>query len=246
MNLSATINNISITKNIVNSLGAYAIVLQGNILTQVNTNIYIVVPFDIGNLNNNTLNSLAIEQLIESANDQLINTSPNGAVNTILGKSVSLNNLIENNVRYRYAINPSFNNGTNYGNNFVIYKTNVGKISNMYNIFFERFFKQPSNTIKSSVIFFENTISPVLQNETTTSEIMIDCSPVEITTKGDNVMFSTRDPIFGTNISDDKSGEIIKWIFILFMTCISIFLIVRLLYWWKSTYLDKSVPPKSK
>ena len=67
--------------------------------------------------------------------------------------------------------------------------------------------------------------TPFLQSTPTSSEIMIDCSPVEITTHGENVMFSTKDSIFGNFSNDTTNNTVLNFIkyFIMFIIFIAVF-----------------------
>ena len=116
--ISATINKISIMRDVTkNQISAYAVVLQGSVLTKVNYNVYLIFPFKTALSNNSTHNSMAIEQIVSSASKQIYE----GVSNTVLTDSLSLNDLIEDNVEYIYSLEPKFRTAVS-ANTIIIYK----------------------------------------------------------------------------------------------------------------------------
>jgi len=216
--LTASINKISITADIT-SISTYAIVLEGSILTKINSNLYIVIPFNTGATNNQTGNSLAIEQIVTRANNQIINNK----TDTILQNPISLNALIENK-DYSYYNSPTFTTTlTSRSSNFVLYKKNPGQISN-FDILKNGF--TPIVKISPTNIAKTNIFSPEFITNISSNEIMIDCQPVEITTKEQTVMFQ---------IDEEKSKESTNQLFINFLIALFFGLIFFFIAWhiWK-------------
>ena len=125
--LTASIDKISISKDItgLNGTDAYAIVLQGSVLTMANTNLYIIIPFKRVASTIDTANSIAIDKIVKIADGQI----QSNISNTILKEAIHLNDLIEDNKEYLYYKNPSFKTAlTDSPSNFIIYKNSVGSI----------------------------------------------------------------------------------------------------------------------
>jgi hypothetical protein len=219
--LQATVTTISIMKNNLVDNELYCIVLNGNIHSMPNANIYIMIPFVITSNNNDTKNSAAIEQIISSANRQIIHNSST----TTLSSPCELNNLITPGARYYYGKNNTFANNKSYNTTFVIFKDETGMISNSY---IELIDKLKNGTINKMGMgnFLGNTFTPILSKTPISSDIMIDCSPVEITTEGGNVMFSTKDNIYGNYENNSTNQSIISFIYVL-----SLFIVFCLIVW---------------
>ena len=242
--ITATINKISIMRDITKSeIGAYAIVLQGNVLTKVNYNVYIIIPFKAALSNNSTYNSMAIEQIVSSASKQIYE----GVANTILSESLSLNNLIEDNVEYIYSLEPKFKT-TVSANTMIIYKQNVGVITNSYTEYLRQFNNGAFNKITDFTNFMTNTLDPELKKNTVTSEIMIDCAPIEITPSGlgeENVMFTKMDDIYGKT-GRSTNETIVASFFLLLFVGFSIFIIYMAAKSWSSYFLNDSDIPSTR
>jgi len=238
--VSSTINQISVARNIfVNNINSYSIVLHGNVLTSPGTNIYIFIPFGVARSNNKTNNSIAIEQIVKIASTQI----QDNKAKTILDEPISLNNLIENNTNYTYSINPKFDTPS-INNTIVLHKESSGVISNLYAPFLRQFITSSYNKINNSSSIFRNQFTPEVQQETSTSEIMIDCSPVEITTKDKNVMFSTLDDIYGTTTSATNE-TIVASFFLIILAFLSIYLLYKAIKIWSGVFLNDSDTPMS-
>ena len=178
--LTASIDKISITKDIT-GISTYAIVLQGSILTKSNSNIYIIIPFTTVASTIDTANSIAIDKIVLWANNQI----ETNISNTILKESIPLNDLIEDNKEYLYYDNPSFQTAlTDSPSNFIIYKNSVGSI--IPHKILNKFTTMNNITGTSK----KNTIVPEYITTFTADEIMIDCQPLEVTTKDGIKMFS--------------------------------------------------------
>jgi hypothetical protein len=218
--LTASINKISITADIIGT-SPYAIVLEGSILTKINSNLYIVIPFNTGATNNQTGNSLAIEQIVTRANNQIINTNSD----TILQNPISLNALIENK-DYSYYNGPTFTTTLTSGSsNFILYKKNPGQIGDFKVLTTGAGFS-PIVKISPTNIAKTNKFSPEFITNVSSNEIMIDCQPVEITTKEQTVLFQ---------IDKEKSKESTNQLFINFLIAVFFGLIFFFIAWhiWK-------------
>jgi len=231
--ISSTINQISIVRNIlIDKITSYSIVLHGNVLTKPGTNIYIIIPFEIQTSNNKTPNSIAIEQIVKMASIQL----QDNKAQTIMDESISLNNLIENTTMYKYCVNPIFDTPQS-NNSVIIYKETVGVISIGYIRFLNQFNTTPYNKIGSRSEIFQNNFTPEVQKETSTNEIMIDCSPVEITTKEENVMFTTIDDIYGSTTTSTNE-TIVASFFLFIFSSLSLYLLYVTFKLWSSYFLN--------
>jgi hypothetical protein len=233
--ISSTINQISIVRNIlIDKITSYSIVLHGNVLTKPGTNIYIIIPFEIQISNNKTPNSIAIEQIVKMASIQL----QDNKAQTIMDESISLNNLIENNTMYKYCVNVIFDTPKS-NDSVIIYKENVGVISKEYIRFLNQFNTTPYSKISSSSEMFQNQFTPEVQKETSTNEIMIDCSPVEITTKDENVMFTTMDDIYGSTTTATNE-TIVASFFLIIFSLLSLYILYATFKMWSSYFLNDS------
>jgi hypothetical protein len=221
VSLQASITNINIMKDFIKS-DRYSIVLAGNIYTLPDTMLYIVIPFTFTASNNETMNSISIQQIVEAASSQIIDHK---AV-TILKSTLLTNNLITSGANYYYTQSNTFKNNVKYNKSFIIYKDEIGMISNS----FKKLRSLIDTSIQNTLVYnednvFSNVFTPFLQSTPTSSEIMIDCSPVEITTHGENVMFSTKDSIFGNFSNDTTNNTVLNFIkyFIMFIIFIAVF-----------------------
>ena len=191
----AIINSISVMRDFVIKT-RYAVVLSGNIVTESNSMIYIVIPFITTASNNGTMNSSSIEQIVISANTQIAE----GLSNTSLSTQCSLNNLISPGSQYYYKYSKVsagvFDNKADYNSTFVIYKDDPGMISNKYTNLIALFNKADPNSMNTSN-FMTNTFTPLVESTPINNEIMIDCAPVEITTPSGNILLTSKDKIFG-------------------------------------------------
>jgi hypothetical protein len=241
--ITATINKISIMRDIINKeIGMYVIVLHGNVLTKVNYNVYLLIPFKSSLSSNNTYNSIAIEKIVSSANKQIYE----GISNTILSDSLSLNDLIEDNVEYIYSLEPKFKTAVS-ANTIIIYKKNIGVITNNYTEFLRQFNRGVYNNITDFTNFMSNTFDPDLKKTTVTSEIMIDCAPIEITPGGqkeENVMFTKMDDIYGKT-GKSTNETIVASFFLLLFVGLSIFIIYMAAKSWSSYFLNDSNIPST-
>lgn len=230
--VSSTINQISIARNIlIDQITSYSIVLHGNVLNKPGTNIYIIIPFEVQMSNNKTPNSIAIEQIVKMASIQL----EDNKAQTIMDEPISLNNLIENNTKYTYCVNPIFST-PQVNNSVIICKENVGVISKLYIKFLNQFNTSLYDKVLDSSEIFQNQFTPEVQKETSTNEIMIDCSPVEITTKDENVMFSTMDDIYGSTTSYTNE-TIVASFFLIIFSFITLYLLYATFKLWSSYFL---------
>jgi len=227
-NLSATITNISICKNFFTTvapyLDTYVIILSGSILTQTNSNLYILIPFKLGALDN-TASGVEIKKLLDSAVSQLDNKLPT----TMLSDKLVVNSLIDPESKYVYS-NVSMNN-VNHDTNFFIFKKKISTASNNYLNLFNTYLNFPYvNPIKSATIFYNKNFIPSVEQTNSINEIMINCSPVEMTTKVDNtenVMFKTGE----TYGSDTKSNYfIIMTIMVVLISSFFLYCIFRMGY----------------
>jgi hypothetical protein len=241
--MTATINKISIMRDITkNDITSYAVALQGNILTKVNYSVYIIIPFKYALSNNSTHNSMAIEKIVSFASKQIYE----GVANTILSESVALNDLIENNVDYIYSMKPKFKNDTN-ANTFIIYKQNVGVITNNYIAYLRQFNNGAFNNITDLSNFMINKLTPDLKRNTVTSEIMIDCAPISMTPGGqdeENVMFTKMDDIYGKG-GKTTNETIVASFFLIFFAVFFIIIMYMVAKSWSSYFLNNSDIPST-
>jgi hypothetical protein len=241
--ITATINKISIMRDVTkNEIGLYAIVLHGSVLTKVNYNVYLIIPFKSALSNNSTHNSMAIEKIVSSASKQIYE----GVANTVLSESLSLNDLIEDNVEYIYSLEPKFKT-TVSANTLIIYKKSVGVITNNYTEYLRQFNNGAFNNITDFTNFMTNTLNPLLKRNTVTSEIMIDCAPIEITPSGqqeENVMFTKMDDIYGKTGKSTNETIVASFFLVLFVG-LSIFIIYMAAKSWSSYFLNDSDIPST-
>ena len=226
--LTASIDTINIMQDIIFPINPYnknqyAIVLSGNVLTASNATLYIIIPFVTQAQNNATPNSKAIETIVNLAKAQIID----GVTNTSLGIPAPLNDLITPGSTYYYVNNPEFRNRVT-NKPFIIYKGDAGQISeaciSLLNTFtngnlLANTSENPLDDLKT------NQFTPLIKTAPINSEIMIDCSPVEITTDGGNVMFSSQDTIFGNFVNDSSNKAIITYIYFFFVFIIFVLII---------------------
>jgi hypothetical protein len=240
--VQAVITSISVMKDFKDTT-RYAVVLSGNIVTLPNAMIYIVIPFISAASNNGTPNSASIEQIIISANTQIVENQSN----TSLSSKCSLNNLISPASRYFYKYNKNstgiFNNNANYNTTFVIYKDDPGMISNKYSALIQLLDK-PANTISSSN-FMTNIFTPLVQTTPNTNEIMIDCAPVDITTPSGNVLLTSDDKIFGFYEKTETNMIVLEAITGVILLAILIFACFRLVNYMSGVNSNKPPPANS-
>jgi hypothetical protein len=231
-NISCTINQISIARNILTeNPTSFSIVLHGNVLTSPGTNLYIIIPFEVQSSNNKTPNSVAVEQIVKMASIQLRDNKSQ----TIMDEPISLNNLIENNTLYKYCVKPIYNT-PQLNNTIIIYKENVAVISGLYIKFLTIFNAGDANNhVLDTSEMFQNKFTPEVQKETSTNEIMIDCSPVQITTKEKNVMFSKKDGIYGST-STSKNETIVASFFLIIFSFLTFYLLYKIFKIWSGYF----------
>ena len=234
--ISCTINKISIVRNILTeNVTSLSIVLHGNVLTTPGTNIYIIIPFEVQSSNNKTPNSVAVEQIVKMASIQL----RDNVAQTITDEPISLNNLIENNTIYKYSVNPNYKI-PQINNTIIIYKENVAVISALYIKFLTIFNEgDANNNILNTSEIFQNKFTPEIQKETSTNEIMIDCSPVEITTKAKNVMFSKKDGIYGSTTTS-KNETIVASFFLIIFSFLTFYLLYKIIKIWSGYFFNNA------
>ena len=237
--LQGVITSICVMKDFVVQT-RYAVVLSGNIVTMPNAMIYIVIPFITTASNNGTMNSASIEQIVISANTQIVERLSN----TSLSSQCSLNDLITPGSQYYYKYNKDstdvFDNKANYNTTFVIYKDDPGMISNKYNNLIELFKTTPNGISTSN--FMTNTFTPLVKSTPSNNEIMIDCAPIEITTPNGNVLFTTTDKIFGNYEKTEMNVivlDVIYGIILLFLLGLGLYSFIK----WMRKYNTKTPPP---
>jgi len=245
-NISSVLTNLSICNNFFVK-GTYLIVLSGNILTNAgNMKIYIALPFILGGLDN-TPSTLEITKILDAAKTQIAYGTIDGI---ILQSSLVLNTLIDPKSQYIYGIadKESFDKSpfTSYYQNdlcFLIYKETVSRVSSEY----ADLLKLLNSSNGSPVInyiedinLYKNTkISPTLSQTHSTGEIMIDCSPIEITTntdKIDTVMFKSNNE---NKISREST---INTIFLLLFTFIICYILYKIFQTIWVIFIKKQTP----
>jgi len=238
--LQAVISSISVMKDFVVKT-RYAVVLSGNVVTEANTKIYIVIPFITTASNNGTMNSESIEQIVNFANAQIAE----GNKNTLLSSQCVLNNLISSGSQYYYKYSKTttnvFDDKANYNSTFVIYKDDPGMISNKYNNLIALFNKKAPNGIQTAD-FKTNTFTPLVQSTPSNNEIMIDCAPLELTTPSGNVLLTSADKIFG-NYEKTETNMIILEVVYGIILVVLLLLVLWNLYKFAISFTKKSIPP---
>jgi hypothetical protein len=231
--LQANISSLNIMKDLL-VRNRYSIVLTGNIYTLPNATLYIIIPFILAAANNGSANSQAIEQIVSSAKTQITD----GIANTTLSSSCSLNNLITP-AKYYYSRNNVFKNSANYNTTFIIYKDDTGMISNQYTNFFNQLSTALYNNITSYGNFKTNDFVPLLLNTPSSNEIMIDCSPIEITTNEGNVLLTKEDLLYGSFENTPDNKRILGILFWIAIALVGSIIIYRAFLWFM--YLFKSI-----
>ena len=225
-NLSATITNINICKNFFTNQAPYTdtylIILSGTILTQTNSNLYLLIPFKLGVLDN-TASGVEVKKVLDSASTQLNNNLPT----TMLSDQLVVNSLIDPESKYVYS-NVSINN-SNHNTNFFIFKNKLSTASNNYITLFNTYMSGTYvNPINRAITYYNKNFIPSVDQSNSTNEIMINCSPVEMTTKVDNtenIMFKT-DEKYGSNTT--SNDFIIKTIFIVLISLFALYFIYKM------------------
>jgi len=231
--LQANISSLNIMRDLLVSQ-RYSIVLTGNIYTLPNARLYIVIPFILTAANNGAANSQAIEQIMTSAKSQITE----GLANTTLPSSCSLNNLITP-AKYYYSRNNVFKDNANYNTTFIIYKDDPGMISNQYTDLANKMTSGLYNNITSYQSFKKNDFVPLLLNTPTSNEIMIDCSPIEITTKQGNVLLQKNDLLYNGFENTPENKQILDILFWIAIGFIIVFVIYKFFSYFY--YLFKSM-----
>jgi hypothetical protein len=231
-NITAIITKLNICHNFFVK-GSYLIVLSGNIINNsTNQNLYIAIPFTLGGLDN-TPSSVEITKILKAAQTQIAYGSIDGI---ILTTNLVMNTLIDPNSQYlkgqadKYSFQKSpFHSYYEDDLCVFIYKTTVNKVSSDYDELLKHLNSKDGTTsinyITDIILYKNPNISPGLNKTQATGEIMIDCSPIEITTNTDNtdnVMFKTDNK----NIMSSESA--INSIFLLLFTFIICYILYKI------------------
>ena len=245
-NISSVLTSLSICNNFFVA-GSYLIVLSGNILTNAgNMKIYITLPFILGGVDN-TPSTLEITKILDAAKTQIAYGTVDGI---ILQSSLVLNTLIDPKSQYLYgrADKDRFDKSpfTSYYQDdqcFFIYKETVSRVSSEYTELLKLLNAsngRPVVNYITNINLYKNTkIDPTLSQTQSTGEIMIDCSPIEITTSAENndtVMFKAD------NENKITSESTINSIFLLLFTFIICYILFKIFQTIWVIFIKKQTP----
>jgi hypothetical protein len=231
-NLTGVITNLCICNNFFVE-GSYCIVLSGSIMTNAtNQNIYIVLPFTLGGLDN-TPSAIEITKILKAAQTQIAFNTIDGI---ILTSNLVMNSLIDPKSQYLHGTAnsnsfdiPPFSSYSRDEISFFIYKETVSNVSSDYINLLKYLNTSDGRPVINYIIdinLFRNPkISPGLTKAPSTSEIMIDCSPIEITTTTEN----KENVMFKADSKNKMSNEsTINSIFLLLFTFIICYVLYKL------------------
>ena len=245
-NITAVMTKLSICHNFFVK-GSYLIVLSGSIITNsTNQNLYIALPFTLGGLDN-TPSSVEITKILKGAQTQIAYGSIDGI---ILTTNLVMNTLIDPTSQYlkgqadrnSFVKNP-FHSYYEDDICVFIYKSTVSKVSSDYDELLKHLNTKDGTTqinyINNIILYKNPKISPGLNKTQATGEIMIDCSPIEITTNTDN----TDNVMFKADNTNKMSSEsTINSIFLLLFVFIICYILFKIFQTIWVIFIKKQTP----